>query len=204
MVTGEQIQRLEKRDVQSSEKAHNNRLANRCPARPSTVMSDAPPAGSVVHGVRFSLERVFDAPPAQVFDALVDPDLAPRWMWAGVGTNPNAELDLRVGGRYRIAIDPADGEEGWKGGADLAMSGIYVEIIRDRRLVFTLHWEADVGYNRDGEVLDEAVIIDLDEVERGTRLVLQHVGIPNDGVSAAEHCRGTAAALDQLAILLQG
>jgi uncharacterized protein YndB with AHSA1/START domain len=161
------------------------------------------PENSHVDDVGFTIVRWFDAPPDRVFAAMTDTTDAPRWMWAGMGKNPRAEIDLRVGGRFRIAIDPEDGEAGWNDG-DLAMSGVYLEVEPGRRLTYTLHWEADVGYNRgDTEVLDEAVIIDLTPSRAGSQLVFRHIGIPDDGESAAEHCRGTAVALDMLRRLVE-
>lgn len=156
----------------------------------------------VEDGVRVRLSRRVAAPPERVFGAFVDPDRV-SWMWAGLGENPTADIDLRVGGRYRIAIEPAEGHEGWNGG-DMAFSGVYVEIVPNRRLVYTLHWEADVGYNSGpDEVLDEAVIVDLAADGDGTLLTMQHVGIPDDGMSAAEHGRGIEQSLDLLASLLE-
>lgn len=166
---------------------------------------DAPlPENSQVDDVGFTMVRWFDAPPERVFTAMTDATEAPRWMWAGMGRNPRGDIDLRVGGRFRIAVDPEEGEAGWNGG-DLAMSGVYLEVEPGRRLAYTLHWEADVGYNRgDAEVLDEAVIIDITAVRNGSQVVFRHIGIPDDGESAAEHCRGTAVALDVLRGLLEG
>ena len=83
------------------------------------------------------------------------------------------------------------------------MSGVYVEVDPPKRLVYTLHWEADVGYNRDGAgVSDEVIIVDLSPVGKDTKLNFRHLGIPNDGFSAPEHGRAAEAMFDLLAEVL--
>lgn len=151
---------------------------------------------------RLTVVRQFEAVLQAVFDAFTDPEKAAGWMWGGLGSNPRAEIDLRVGGHYRIAIKPPKGQAGWVDGED-AMSGVYVEVDPPKRLVYTLHWEADVGYNRNGaDVSDEVIIVDLSSVDEGTKLNFRHLGIPNDGVSAAEHGRAAEAMFDLLAEVL--
>jgi uncharacterized protein YndB with AHSA1/START domain len=151
-------------------------------------------------GIRIRIEREYAAPPERLFRAFVDPDEVATWMWVGMGSNPRAEIDLRVGGRYRIVID--DPDDSWPG-TERAMEGVFIEIIPDRRLAYTLHWDAFVGYNAPGmHVLDEAVIVDFEPTDTGTRVVLQHVGIPDDGMSAAAHAEGIGAGLDMLATLV--
>ena len=55
------------------------------------------------------LARVFPAPRERVFRAWTEPAELMRW-WGPVGfTTPSAEVDLRVGGKYRIAMRRPDG-----------------------------------------------------------------------------------------------
>jgi len=54
------------------------------------------------------LRRVLPAPPALVFRMHVEPVLSAQW-WGPKGFSvPNVELDVRVGGRHRIAMQPPD------------------------------------------------------------------------------------------------
>lgn len=153
-------------------------------------------------GISVRITRSFDHPPQAVFAAFTVPRLAAQWMWAGLGSQPHAEIDLRVGGRYRIAMTADPGDQTWPG-TERAMRGVYVQIEQDRRLVYTLHWDADVGYNRPClESIDEAVIVDLRPAGAGTSLTLTHVGLPGDPRAAEAHARGTGASLDMLAALL--
>lgn len=76
------------------------------------------------------IERVFDAPPELVFEAWTEPAHLARW-WGPKGfTNPICEVDLRVGGAWRIVMRAPNGAE-YPGG------GIYREIVAPERLVFT-------------------------------------------------------------------
>jgi uncharacterized protein YndB with AHSA1/START domain len=56
------------------------------------------------------LERVLPAPRALVFRMHAEPDLLAQW-WGPKGfTAPSLELDLCVGGRYRITMQPPEGD----------------------------------------------------------------------------------------------
>ena len=74
--------------------------------------------------------REFDAPAELVFDAWTTPDLVKRW-WAGDrGEVTEAQIDLRIGGRWRWVMTA-------NGGFEVAFSGEYREIDRPDRLVRT-------------------------------------------------------------------
>ncbi|MEW6582436.1 MAG: SRPBCC domain-containing protein [Actinomycetota bacterium] len=121
------------------------------------------------------LERLLPAPPERVFEAWVTPALLTRWWaaapgWRGVG----AEVDLRPGGRYRLAMkDPQDGRVH-------AVTGEYLVVDRPRRLVFTWAWEGDPP-EMEGSA-ETVVTVELHAEGDGTRLVLVHRGFAHDGV----------------------
>ena len=76
------------------------------------------------------ITRVFDAPAELVFDAWTTPDIVKRW-WAGDrGVVTDAQIDLRIGGRWRWVMTA-------NGGFEVAFNGEYREIDRPRRLVKT-------------------------------------------------------------------
>jgi uncharacterized protein YndB with AHSA1/START domain len=51
-------------------------------------------------------------------------------------TCPEVQIDFRVGGACRVVItSPEDGES--------RFSGVYLEIERDKRIVFTFAWDND-------------------------------------------------------------
>ena len=158
----------------------------------------------IVDGVRAVVTREFAAPPERLYRAFTDPVDAAAWMWGRDAPNAAAEMDLRVGGRYSVAKDaPADDDSGW--GTDRwAIRGTFIELDPPRRLVYTLHWSGPVGYNQTGdEVLDEAAVVTFEATEAGTRVVYDHIGIPDDGMSATEHGKGLAASFESLALLVE-
>jgi uncharacterized protein YndB with AHSA1/START domain len=76
------------------------------------------------------VSRAFDAPAALVFDAWTTPEVIKRW-WAGDrGEVTEAQVDLRVGGRWRWVMVA-------HGGFEVAFHGVYREIVRPHRLVRT-------------------------------------------------------------------
>jgi uncharacterized protein YndB with AHSA1/START domain len=82
------------------------------------------------------ITRSFDAPASVLFALWTDPEHLKRWMGPANFTCPEAEIDLRVGGAYRVMIKSAEHGENWFG-------GVYHEIEQDRRLVFTFAWDND-------------------------------------------------------------
>lgn len=77
------------------------------------------------------LRRVFRGRPGTVFDAMTKAELLKRW-WApeALGVPHDVESDPRVGGRYRFAF-------GHPGQPMRAFSGVYREVVRGERLVYS-------------------------------------------------------------------
>ena len=81
------------------------------------------------------ITREFNAPRHLVYEAWTKPELVKRW-WSGKrGEMILAEIDLRVGGRWRYVM-VADG------GAEVAFNGEYREIVPNERIVNTEVYEA--------------------------------------------------------------
>jgi uncharacterized protein YndB with AHSA1/START domain len=80
------------------------------------------------------ITREFDAPKHLVFKAYTTPELVKRW-WSGQkGEVTIAEIDLRVGGKWRWVMVSSQGFE-------VAFHGEYQEIVPDERLVSTEIYE---------------------------------------------------------------
>ena len=80
------------------------------------------------------IAREFDAPKHLVYEAWTNPDLVRRW-WSGQrGEMTIAEIDLRVGGRWRYVM-AADG------GVEVGFHGEYREIVPNERIVSTEVYE---------------------------------------------------------------
>ena len=83
------------------------------------------------------IERTFDAPAEDVFDAWTNEEVMRRWFIPSDGwQEPTAEVDLRVGGTIRVVMHDPDGEpvEAW---------GEYTLIERPHRLAFTWTFQDD-------------------------------------------------------------
>ena len=80
------------------------------------------------------IEREFDAPRHLVYRALTTPELVKRWFHARRGVVTSAEIDLRVGGKWRY-VSEADnfGEVGFH--------GEYRELVPNERIVWTESYE---------------------------------------------------------------
>ena len=98
-------------------------------------------AGSVANSSSFkattptdreiALTRLFDAPRELVFEAMTRPEHVRRW-WGALDERysmPVCEIDLREGGAWRFVGRGPKGEYGFH--------GVYREILRPERLVFT-------------------------------------------------------------------
>ncbi|HET9241971.1 MAG TPA: SRPBCC family protein [Gaiella sp.] len=76
------------------------------------------------------ITREFDAPRHLVFKAWTTPELVKRWWNAKRGEVTIAEIDLRVGGRWRYLMVTEDGTE-------VGFHGEYREIVPNERIVST-------------------------------------------------------------------
>ena len=111
-------------------------------------------------GLTLHLERVLPVPRAVVFEACTEPEELAKW-WGPRGfTAPGIELDLRLGGRYRIAMQPPDGEL-------FHLTGEFREIDPPNRLAYTFRWEEP-----DPDDCETVVSISLRDAGEFTELVL--------------------------------
>lgn len=80
------------------------------------------------------LKRVLPAPREVVYRALSDPGELAKW-WGPRGfTAPRIEFEPRVGGTYRIAMQPPDGEL-------FHLAGEFREVDPPARLAYTFRWD---------------------------------------------------------------
>ena len=129
------------------------------------------------------IERVIDiaASPKTVFRLLTDPAEYVKWK------GRLADLDPRAGGRFHVSFK------------DSAVRGEYVEIVPDRRVVFTWGWESkDAVVGPGGSTVE----IDLEPRGTGTRLRLVHRGLP--AAELAGHTEGWDYFLPRLIAVSEG
>ena len=83
---------------------------------------------------QIQITREFAAPRQLVYKAYTTPELIRRWWSGDRGEVTSAEVDLRVGGRWRYVMTA-------NGGFEVAFRGEYREIVPDERLVTTEVYE---------------------------------------------------------------
>ena len=138
-----------------------------------------------------ALQRHYPVAPEKVWRAWTDPEAVKRWWGPAPGEPVSlAELDVRVGGRFRIVFGGPDGKMH-------ECAGVYKEVVPHRKLVFTWHWP-----NSTPERVSEVTII-FQAVENGTELVFKHEQL-FDEKARDDHKRGWSASLDKLADFFTG
>jgi uncharacterized protein YndB with AHSA1/START domain len=108
---------------------------------------------------QIEITRTFDAPRRLVYKAYTTPELIRRWWGGDRGEVTIAEVDLRVGGKWRYVMTA-------NGGYEVGFHGKYREIVPNERLVYTETFEG----MPEGEGLN---IVTFDE-ENG-RTILKNV-----------------------------
>ena len=115
---------------------------------------------SLPSDTQISISREFDAPRHLVYRAWTTPELVKRWWSARRGAVTVAEIDLRVGGRWRYVMVA-------EGGFEVGFHGEYREIVPNERLVSTEVYEG----MPDAEALDTLTLTEVDGRTTATLLV---------------------------------
>jgi uncharacterized protein YndB with AHSA1/START domain len=139
------------------------------------------------------LTRIFEAPRERVFDAWTRQEQFVQWMCPPGVTLTVCEIDVRVGGAWRVGGRNESGRV-------FASSGKYVEVKQPERLVFT--W----AHHKDGDYAnplghETTVRIELRALGNKTELTLIH-GPFVDGYN--EHKKGWEGSFDKLGAFLSG
>lgn len=136
---------------------------------------------------RLRISRTLLAQREQVFKAWTEPQELKQWFGVADGyLTPIAQVDLRVGGRYRLGMQPPDSQQ------ILVAEGIYREVIRPEKLVFTWRWETP-------NFTDPYTLVTVEFFSRGnmTEVVLTHEGFENEP-QRDQHQEGWLGCLEQL------
>lgn len=138
------------------------------------------------------ITRIIDAPREEVFRAWTEPEQIRRWWGPGEFTCPEAEVDLRPGGSYRFAMQPA-------GGDPFIVGGTYREVEPPVRLVYTWRWET--GPAADGS--ESLVTVEFNPQGERTELVLTHTEFP-ESHGPEPYQMGWEGGLDKFEALVRG
>jgi uncharacterized protein YndB with AHSA1/START domain len=120
-------------------------------------------------GETLVLRRIIPVPRERVFQAWLDPASLAQWMRPGGATDATAEVDPKVGGRFRIVMI--------EGPKRFEHTGEYRVIEPPERLEFT--WISQATDHQ-----PTVVTIDFLERSGGTELVLTHRRLPPNQVDS--------------------
>jgi uncharacterized protein YndB with AHSA1/START domain len=135
------------------------------------------------------LQRLLPGTRERVFGACTKPAELAEW-WGPQGfTTRRIELDLRVGGRYRIAMQPPDGEP-------FHLSGEFRAIDPPTLLEYTFVWEPP-----DPDDRETIVTVSIRGLGESTELGLIQSGFATEGRRAL-HEAGWTESLDRLQVWL--
>lgn len=131
-----------------------------------------------------TLKRRFAAAPEKVYAAWADPEKLVQWFGPGAAEmgSVKADIDLRVGGRYRISFN-ANGEYNEVG-------GVYREVVPNERLVFSWAWHSTPER-------ESLVTVSLKPDGAGTLLTFHHEQFV-DATARDNHERGWTELLGKL------
>ena len=111
-------------------------------------------------GLVLRVTRVLPVARDAAYRALTDPRKLSRW-WGPRGFTARAdEFDPRVGGRYRIAMQPPDGEL-------FHLSGEFVEVDPPDRVAYTFRWDPP-----DRDDRETVASLSLEARDDGTEVLL--------------------------------
>lgn len=138
--------------------------------------------------------RIIRAPRERVYEAWTNPEILKRWFGNAAKYCPNAELDVREGGSYRIEVAPKDAAPAVSGNScdqqTTAAFGHYTRIVPNELLQFT--WASDWV---PGE--ESLVTVTLMDARGGTQINIRHERFATEA-SRDAHNNGWAACLDKL------
>jgi len=147
------------------------------------------PASNIVD-TSLSISRQLPASPEDVFKAWTDPALLAKWFGPHGVTTTAAEVDLRVGGKYRFTMQEPDGTLHHP-------NGEYRVIDRPKKLVFTWILDGQGCSGSDGSYTETQVTIELEDMNGSSRLILTHDFLPGEESKAAHHM-GWTGSLERL------
>jgi len=148
------------------------------------------------------IERIVDAPLTLVWQMWTDPEHFKAWYGPDGATIPVAKMDVQVGGTRLVCMEVQTPN----GPMRMWFTGEYREVIENERLVYTESMSDENGHVASasdmgmpaGHPLTTEIRVELKEIGGRTKMVLTHMGIPQDSPGAA----GWAMAVGKLTAYL--
>ena len=145
--------------------------------QPSLTQSNLAGDAGLTSKPSLTIKRRLNAAPEKVYAAWTDPEKIVRWFGPAQVRDGSvqADIDLRVGGHYRISFHSAEGEYHRVG-------GVYREVVPNERLVFSWAWHSTPER-------ESLVTVALKPDGAGTLLTFHHEQF-FDAVARDNHERG--------------
>lgn len=152
------------------------------------------------------ITRVFDASKEKVWAAWTTPEEVKKWWGPKDFTCPSAQLDVRVGGKYLVAMRGPAGSQWDK---DMWSTGTYQEVIPNEKLVVTDSFADPQGnvvpstyYGMEGMPLESRVEVTFEDEEeddhpersRRTKMTLHY---PDTSTISEENYKGMSEGWNQ-------
>ena len=134
------------------------------------------------------LTRVFDAPRSLVYQVWTQPEHLANWLGPQGFTSKVLKSELKVGGAYRYYMRDPQGGDHWQ-------QGVFREIVKPEKLVFTYEWANEHGEATRPQTL---VTITLEELDDKTRLTLRQ-GVFESVTARDDHQGGWISSFEHLA-----
>lgn len=134
---------------------------------------------------KLELKRRYKVSAERLFEVWTKAEMLKEWFCPESMTVPEAEVDLKVGGKFKITMRSKDGN-------DYTATGEYIEIDKPNKIVMSWKWENDM-------FKDESTILSAKFKEMGeeTELKLTHTKLSSEK-SVESHTDGWVSAMDHL------
>ncbi len=139
------------------------------------------------------IERVFNAPRELVWDAFTKPEHLRNWMGPRHHPAVQFDADVRPGGKWRGCLRALDGSR------DLWQGGMFHEVERPERLVYTFQWDK---HDEQDATFETLITITFEEIDDDETLMKFHQATFNTESNRNGHNEGWNSAFDRLDDLL--
>lgn len=136
------------------------------------------------------IRRTYAVPPERLYAAWTDPAIAAQFLGPGDIRADVPEMDVRPGGTYRVVMHRPEGE-------DYIATGVYREVVPNRRLSMTWRWLEDDPADEHETLLT----LDFAPLDGGTEFTLTHEYFAS-AESRENHNSGWVSIMDKLQTIL--
>jgi uncharacterized protein YndB with AHSA1/START domain len=140
------------------------------------------------------IERAFQAPRELVWEAFTKPEHLRNWMGPRHYPAVQFDADVRPGGKWRGRLRAIDDSR------DLWQGGMFHEVVRPERLVYTFQWDK---HDEQDVTFETLITITFEEIDEDETLMKFHQATFNTESNRNGHNEGWTSAFDRLDELLE-